>query len=117
MRAYAPALETRQPTRTKAAMKAKEKDRLQVLRLAIHAIKQKLQEGTEESLSDADELAVLQKAVKSRRDSIQQAEELNRPDIAEAEKAELVVLQAYLPVVVLTNYDRYGVLPGNNING
>ena len=81
----------------KAAMKAKEKDRLQVLRLAIHAIKQKLQEGTAESLSDADELVVLQKAVKSRRDSIQQAEELNRPDIAEAEKAELVILQAYLP--------------------
>jgi uncharacterized protein len=84
----------------KSAMKAKETDRLRVLR----SIKAKLMEkeiaerkGGEASLSDEQATEVLMKAAKQRRESIEQFEKGGREDLAEAEKAELAIIEEYLP--------------------
>ena len=80
----------------KAAMKAGEKDRLGVIRLINAAIKQKEVDERVE-LDDAAVLAVLEKMVKQRKDSVSQYEAANREDLAEIERAEIVVIEAYLP--------------------
>lgn len=80
----------------KAAMKAGEKDRLATIRLVNAAIKQKeVDERT--TLDDAAVLAVLEKMLKQRKDSIAQYEAAGRDDLAATEKAEMVIIQAYLP--------------------
>ena len=80
----------------KAAMKAGEKDRLGVIRLINAAIKQKEVDERVE-LDDAAVLAVLEKMVKQRKDSISQFEAAQREDLAAVERFELGVIQAYLP--------------------
>jgi uncharacterized protein YqeY len=81
----------------KAAMKAGERDRLGVIRLMIAALKDaQLHQSTDE-MSLGQEQAVLRKMIKSRRDSIDQAQKAARDDIAERESAEIVVIEAYLP--------------------
>ncbi len=80
----------------KAAMKAGEKDRLGVIRLINAAIKQKEVDERIE-LDDAAVLAVLEKMVKQRKDSVSQYEAANREDLAAIERAEIVVIEAYLP--------------------
>jgi hypothetical protein len=80
----------------KTAMKAGEKDRLGVIRLINAAIKQK-EVDERIALDDAAVLAVLEKMVKQRKDSITQYEAANRADLAAVEQAEMVVIQAYLP--------------------
>ncbi|MEN8260656.1 MAG: GatB/YqeY domain-containing protein [Pseudomonadota bacterium] len=80
----------------KSAMKAGEKDRLKVVRLILAAIKQ-IEVDTREELDDAAVLAVLTKMVKQRRDSIEQFEKGDREDLAAIERAEIVVLEDYLP--------------------
>ncbi len=84
----------------KEAMKAKEKDRLQVLR----SLKAKLMEKEiserkdgEAKLTDEQAIEVLMKAAKQRKESIEQFEEGGREDLAENEKAELEIIEAYLP--------------------
>ena len=85
----------------KAAMRAKDSARLGTVRLLLAAIKQKevdermVLAGTE--LTDADVLAIIDKMVKQRRESIAQFEKAARNDLADAEKAEIAVLSAYLP--------------------
>ena len=79
-----------------AAMKGGEKDRLQVIRLANAAIKQREVDERIE-LDDAQVLAVLEKMVKQRRDSVQQYEAANREDLAAVERYEISVIQGYLP--------------------
>jgi uncharacterized protein len=80
----------------KAAMRARESARLSAIRLILAAIKQKeLDERVE--LGDADVVAILEKMIKQRRESIAQFEKASRTDLAEAEKFELGVLSAYLP--------------------
>jgi len=81
----------------KTAMKAGEKDRLGVIRLINAAIKQREVDERIE-LDDTAVLAVLEKMVKQRRDSVSQYEAANREDLAAIERAEIVVIQAYLPV-------------------
>lgn len=82
--------------RVKQAMKAGEKDRLKVLRMLTAAIKQKeIDERIE--LDDAQVLAILDKQVKQRRESIEQYRAGNRSDLAEAEQAEIDVLGEFLP--------------------
>jgi len=80
----------------KAAMRAKEKVRLATIRLALAAIKQK---EVDERITPSDEqvLAILEKMVKQRRDSIKQFEDAGRQELADAEKAEIVIVQEYLP--------------------
>ena len=80
----------------KSAMRAGDKDRLKVVRLAMAAIKQ-VEVDTREELDDAAVLAVITKMVKQRRDSIEQYEQGGREDLAEIERAEIVVLDTYLP--------------------
>lgn len=80
----------------KSAMKSGEKDRLGVIRLMLAAIKQREVDERIE-LTDADVLVVLDRMVKQRRESISQFESAARDDLAAIEKAELEVIQAYLP--------------------
>jgi uncharacterized protein len=80
----------------KAAMKAGEKDRLGVIRLVNAAIKQREVDERVE-LDDAAVLAVLEKMVKQRKDSVNQYEAAAREDLAAIERAEIAVIETYLP--------------------
>ena len=80
----------------KSAMRAKDAARLSTIRLALAAIKQR-EVDTRTELSDAEVLAVLEKMIKQRRESIAQYEQAARRDLADVEKAELAVLSGYLP--------------------
>lgn len=80
----------------KQAMRDKDKPRLGVVRLALAAIKQREVDERAE-LDDAQVLAVLDKMVKQRRDSVRQYEEAGRQDLADQEAYEITVLQTYLP--------------------
>lgn len=80
----------------KTAMKARESVRLGTLRLLSAAIKQKEVDERAE-LDDAAVLAILEKLIKQRKDSISQFEKAGRQDLVDAESAEIVVLSAYLP--------------------
>jgi len=80
----------------KSAMKAGEKDRLKVVRLILAAIKQ-VEVDTRTELDDAAVLGVLNKMVKQRRDSVEQFEKGDREDLADIERAEIEVLENYLP--------------------
>tara|TARA_B110000495_G_scaffold58404_1_gene49502 strand:- start:514 stop:963 length:450 start_codon:yes stop_codon:yes gene_type:complete len=86
----------------KSAMKAGEKDRLKVVRLILAAIKQ-IEVDTREDLDEAAVLAVLTKMVKQRRDSVEQFEQGNREDLAAIERAEIVILDTYLPEQLSAN--------------
>ncbi|MEW7977411.1 MAG: GatB/YqeY domain-containing protein [Candidatus Sedimenticola endophacoides] len=80
----------------KSAMKAGDKPRLGAIRLLLAAIKQREVDERIE-LNDEQVLAVLDKTVKQRRDSIAQYEKAARPDLAKQEQFEIDVLQEYLP--------------------
>ena len=80
----------------KAAMKGGEKDRLLVIRTVNAAIKQR-EVDERIVLDDAQVLAVLEKQVKQRRDSLTQFEAAGRHDLAAVERFELGVIQGYLP--------------------
>lgn len=80
----------------KAAMKSGQKDKLAVIRLINAAIKQKEVDERIE-LDDTAVIAVLDKMVKQRKDSITQFEAANRTDLADVEKAEMVIIETYLP--------------------
>jgi len=80
----------------KAAMRAREAARLSTIRLILAAIKQREVDERKE-LADAEIVGVLDKMVKQRRDSIAQFEAGNRMDLADAERAELAILETYLP--------------------
>ena len=80
----------------KAALKAGEKSRLAALRLLLAAMKQK-EVDERVTLDDAGVIAVIEKMLKQRRDSITQYEAAKRQDLADAEKFEVEVLSAYMP--------------------
>ena len=80
----------------KNAMRGGEKARLKVLRMASAAIKQK-EVDERVDLDDAGVLAVFEKMVKQRRDSIEQYTQGGRPELAEVEQQEIDILQDYLP--------------------
>ncbi len=80
----------------KAAMQAGETDKVAVLRLLKSALhNQKINLGHD--LSDAEAIAALEKEAKQRKDSIEAYEKANRQDLADPEKAELKVIEDYLP--------------------
>ena len=80
----------------KDAMRAKEKARLGVFRMALSAIKQiEVDERIEPD--DARVLALLDKLIKQRKDSATQYRDAGRPELAETEEAEILVLQEFLP--------------------
>ena len=80
----------------KTAMRAKDSARLSAIRLILAAIKQKEVDERIE-LTDPDVVAILEKMIKQRRESIAQFEKAARNDLADAEKFELGVLSGYLP--------------------
>ena len=80
----------------KTAMRAKDSVRLGAIRLLLSAIKQREVDERIE-LTDADVIAVIEKMLKQRRDSIAAFESANRTDLADIEKFEVTVLQAYMP--------------------
>jgi len=83
----------------KDAMRAKDKDRLGTIRLILAAIKQREVDERIE-LDDTQVLAVLDKMVKQRRDSISQYRDAGREELAAKEEAELSVIQQYLPAAL-----------------
>ncbi len=89
-------LKTRITEDMKSALKAKETARLGAIRLLLAAVKQREVDERIE-LDDAAIAAVIEKLVKQRKDSATQYEAGGRQDLADAEKAEIVVLSAYLP--------------------
>ena len=80
----------------KTAMRAKDSTRLGAIRLLLSAIKQREVDERIE-LTDADVIAVIEKMLKQRRDSIAAFESANRTDLADIEKFEVTVLQTYMP--------------------
>ena len=80
----------------KAAMRAKDAPRLSAIRLLLAATKQKEVDERVE-LSDADVVTIIDKMLKQRRESIAQFEKGGRQDLADTEKFEIGVLQAYMP--------------------
>lgn len=90
------ALKERLQSDMKTAMKSGEKERLGVIRLILAAIKQR-EVDERIQLDDAQVIAVLDKMVKQRRESIAQYQTAGREDLVAAEGAEIVVIRDYLP--------------------
>ena len=80
----------------KAAMRARDSERLGTIRLLTAAMKQKEVDERVE-LDDAAVIGIVDKMLKQRKDSIEAFEKAGRQDLADKEKAEVTVLQAYLP--------------------
>jgi uncharacterized protein len=80
----------------KAAMRARDAQRLGTLRLLSAAIKQR-EVDTREVLADADVIAVLDREVKQRRESISQYAQAGRDDLAAVERVEIDIIQEFLP--------------------
>ena len=80
----------------KAAMRAKETARLGAIRLLLAAMKQREVDERIE-LSDADVVAIIEKMLKQRRDSISQYKAANRQDLVDVEEFEVSILQTYMP--------------------
>jgi uncharacterized protein YqeY len=89
-------LKTRINDDVKAAMRAGDARRRDALRLLLAALKQREVDERKE-LADGDVVAVIEKMIKQRRDSITQFEQGGRQDLADVEKFELSVLQVYMP--------------------
>lgn len=89
-------LSTRINDDVKVAMKAKDKPRLGVLRLITAAIKQR-EVDERITLDDDQVLAVLEKMIKQRKDSIEQYEKAGRDELAQQEAFEIGIIQEYLP--------------------
>ena len=80
----------------KAAMRAKDRERLSGIRMLLASLKQR-EVDERIVLTDADVIAVTEKLIKQRRDSISQYQAANRQDLADKEQAELAIYQAYMP--------------------
>jgi hypothetical protein len=93
--ASSPLKETIQES-VKTAMRAKEKERLATLRQITAAIKQ-AEVDNRADLTDDDIVAILTKMSKQRRDSLSQFEQAGRDDLAEVEKAELAIIEEFMP--------------------
>ncbi len=80
----------------KSAMRAKETERLNAIRLLLAQLKQK-EVDERVTLTDADVISIIEKMLKQRRDSISQFEAAKRQDLADKEKFEVGILEAYMP--------------------
>jgi uncharacterized protein YqeY len=83
----------------KAAMRAKDTAKLGAIRLLMAAMKQR-EVDERIMLDDAGIIAIADKLIKQRRDSASQYDSANRPDLADAERAEIDVLSAYMPAAL-----------------
>ncbi len=85
------------------AMRARDEVRLRTLRSLVTAMTNEVvnkKRKPDEFLTDEEAIAVIKRAVNQRKDSIEQFEKASRNDLAEPEKAELVILESYLPSVM-----------------
>ena len=80
----------------KDAMRAKNKLRLGTIRMALAAVKQR-EIDDQKTLEDSDVLAILTKAVKQRQDAAAQFDKAGREDLSSVERAEIAVLESFLP--------------------
>src|SRR3954466_9189241 len=80
----------------KTAMKAREQDKLNALRLLLSAVKQR-EVDERITLDDAGVIATIEKMLKQRKDSISQYEKAQRQDLADKEKYEISVIEVYMP--------------------
>ncbi len=92
-----PVLLERLQQEMKTALKSGDKERLGVLRLLINDLKVEQGKQNRDDLEPNEETAVLMRAAKARKESIEQAEKFGRADIAEKEKYELALIETYLP--------------------
>ncbi len=83
-------------TEMKVSMKAKDKQRLVVIRSLLAAIKQ-IEIDSQTTVDEAGALAIVDKAMKQRRDSYQQFLDADRSDLAEQEAYEMTVIQGFMP--------------------
>ena len=83
----------------KSAMRAKDAGRLGTIRMLTAAMKQKEVDDRIE-LTDAHVLAIIEKMIKQRKDSIEQFEAGGRQDLADIESAELAILSSYMPAAL-----------------
>lgn len=81
----------------KAAMKGGDKPRLEVLRMLISDLKKKAIDQKLDNLPDDEEVAILQKAVKTRADTVAQAKAAGRAEVAQKEQLEIDLITSYLP--------------------
>lgn len=82
----------------KTAMKAKDQERLSVLRMLNAALKnKKIELGNKEELGEEDAVAVLKSEIKKRKDSIESYKAGNRQDLVDKEEAEIKVLEEFMP--------------------
>ncbi|MDO8345314.1 MAG: GatB/YqeY domain-containing protein [Cellvibrio sp.] len=96
-----PTLKDRINDALKTAMRAKEKERVAVLRLVMSEFK-RIEVDERIEVDDARALGLLDKMVKQRRDSEQQYRNANRPELAEQEAYEIAEIQVYLPTQLTT---------------
>ena len=80
----------------KSAMRAKEAERLGTIRLLLAAIKQR-EVDERITVDDAGIIAIIEKLIKQRKDSIDQFQKAGRTDLVDQESKELAILQAYMP--------------------
>jgi len=81
----------------KAAMKSGDKPRLEVLRMLMSDLKKKAIDTQVDSLAADEEVAILQRAVKTRADTVAQAKAAGRTEVAQKEQSEIELIQGYLP--------------------
>ena len=81
----------------KTAMKGGDKPRLEVIRMLISDLKKKAIDTKVDALPDAVEIAILQKALKTRADSVEQAKAAGRADVVAKEQFEIEVITSYMP--------------------
>ena len=81
----------------KTAMKAGDKPRLEVVRMLISDLKKKAIDTKVDTLPDDEEAAILQKAIKTRADTVAQATAAGRTEVAQKEQAEIDLIASYLP--------------------
>ena len=95
-------LQERLDSDLKDAMRAREANKLGVLRMLKSALKNAAIEkgGAAATLDDAEATQVVRKQVKQRQDSIESFEKGSRPELAEKERAEIAILQQYLPAAM-----------------
>ncbi len=98
----------------KEAMRAREKARLATIRLILAELK-RIEVDERIELDDARILAVLDKMLKQRRDSISQYQAANRQDLADVEAAEIVVIETFLPAAL--SADEIDALVADAITG
>lgn len=91
-------LETKVMDELKQAMRAKDESTLRTLRdIKASILKEKTAAGAKETMTEADEMKLLQKMAKQRRESLEIYQQQNREDLAKKEEEELAVIEKFLP--------------------